>query len=209
MDLRVTYLREVLPVTKMVDVPGPPHQLFLLGPEVSRVVDVEINGVRGYKFTVSGPRAIVVDLPPLFTFRTVAVLGREMGKLLDAVIHIGFTTTDTEVEGLSKLVQDYVKCFFSTPGVDVFSKSWGGGGNQLVNAAYAKDGDIATACTAVVQRTNKLIFQRQLGNLSIPRSERLEKADIVRSQRSLDGQEWQLDIEIMNAEGRRVRAGIA
>lgn len=209
MDLRVTYFREVLPVSKMIEDPGPPHLLFLSGPQTERVVDVEVNGVRGFPFTVSGDRTLCVELPSLFTVRSVAALGRDMGSLTEALIHVGFTDSILDVDGLQLLVQNYLKCFLTSPGSDVFSKKWGGGGNKLVGMVYGKEGDITTAAAEAVRRTTQSIMSRQMSNLTLPRSERLASAKMVTSRLSLDDQTFLLDIEIRNQEGRTVRAGLS
>lgn len=208
MDFQVVQLRQVLPIARMVEVPGPPHTLVISGPASDQVTDVEVNGARGYPFQPLGDTSIEVTLPDLCTVRSLAVLGRTMGNLLEAALVLAYPTRPTTLSGMQLLVQMWVKEFLTTPGSDVFDREAGGGAGKIAGSANIVDVNITSNITIAVQRTNQSIIKRQSGNNTIPRSERLLSAEILQVSSSAADQTIKLDVEIKNQSGAIVRVGL-
>ena len=208
-DLRVVHLRRILPVSRVLDSPGPPHQLYVTGPEASEVAEVEINGARGYPWKIVSKRTIAIELPLEFLVRNIAVLSREMGDAREAEVFLGFTRNITVTRGIESLVQYWLKCFLSTPGSDPFSKSWGGGANDIIKKSFAQEGNLNSTSAVSVQRTNRLVVARQSTDMSIPRNERLAEAKLVSTRLSPDRTTFYLEINMTNQTGEQVRVGLS
>jgi hypothetical protein len=209
MDLRVIHLRKVLPVTRMLDVPGPPHVLYITGPEMEGAASVEINGNRGYSWRSVGPRMISVDLPLMFMIQTVAVLGQEMGTAREAEIFFGFTELMSMTSGIQKLAQDWLKRFLTTPGTDPFSRKSGGGGQEILKKSSAAEGLFNSALLIAVRSTNEQLIARQAIDIAMPSSEKLLNAKLLKVTVDPDRTGYTADIEILSQAGNRVQVGLA
>jgi len=209
MDLRVIHLRKILPIAKMLDVPGPPHRFYISGPSAAEVSAVEINGDQGYAWTAIGSNVVAIDLPHPFMVRTVAVLGREMGDAKEAECYFGFTKFLTTTRGLQKLVQDWLKCFLSTPGTDPFSLKWGGGGLGIVKRSSSAEGPYNSALAIAVRETTKQMIARQALDTNSPSSEKLLNAKLLKISMSADRTGYTADIEITSQAGTKARVGVS
>lgn len=208
-DLRVVHLRRILPVSRVLDVPGPPHLLYVTGPETADVADVEVNGGRGYTWRIEGRRTIAIELPLEFLVRNVAVLSREMGSAREAEVFLGYTPRVSSVSGIESLVQYWLKCFFTTPGSDPYSKTWGGGARDVVKKSFAQEGTLNSTAAIAVQRATRMVVARQSTDMSIPRDERLAEAKLVSTRLSPDRTTFHMDINMTNQAGARVRVGLS
>jgi len=206
-DLQVIQLRQVLSITRMVEVPGPPHLLYVYGPPTDQVTDVEVNGRRGYSFTTQGD-AVVVTLPNLMVVRTIAVLGRIMGGVKEAAVVHGFPPHPGLLSGMQLLVQMFIKELLTTPGSDVFSPGSGGGARKIVGSKVISNADLTTSIALALQRTAAAIQKKQAGNLTIPRPERLLSATLIRAQVSPGDESVTVDVELRNQAGVVVRVGL-
>jgi hypothetical protein len=209
MDIKVTHLRRVLPVSKTLDVPGPPHEFYISGPLAREVADVEINGVRGYVFRVVNSTTIAVTLPKAFNVKTLAILSTELGDAREAEVFFGFTPHISLVSGVQALAQYWLKCFLSSPGADAFSRSWGGAGRGAISKTFQQEGDFNSNIAIAVRRTNRQVMSRQASALYLPRNERLLDAKLIRAARKSNSETYEVDIEITNQAREVVRAGVA
>lgn len=208
MDLRVVHLRKVLSVARMLDVPGPPHRLYLSGSEMSAVSAVEINGNRGYAWTQVSEGVIAVELPPVFYVQSVAVLGQDMGSVREAEVFFGYTSVLSMMSGLQKLVQDWLKCFLTSPGSDPFNRPGGGGAQDIFKQATAAEGPFSSALSIAIRRTNEQLIARQAVDVTLPRNEKFLDARLVRIALLPDRTGFLPDIEIVSQTGRRARLGL-
>lgn len=208
MDLRVVHLRKILPISQMLDVPGPPHRLYISGIPADEVSDVEINGDRGYTWETTGARVIAVELPRLFRVQTVAVLGRELGDAKSAECYLGFTTFPSFTKGLQKLAQEYLRVFLTTPGSDPYSTRRGGGGQEILQRETAAEGIYSSAMAVAVRETTKQIITRQAADMALPRDERLLSARLLRVTAFPDRTGYTADIEIQSQSGTSARLNV-
>lgn len=208
MDLRIVHLRQVFAVSKMLDVPGPPHLLYLSGPDSVQVAEVDINGVRGYAFDIIDRRTVAVHLPENYFIQSVSILGREMGSAKEAEVFVGFTNQITQISGIQALAQYWLKCLLTTPGSDPWSK-WGGAGRLALTRNTAQEGDYNSSLSMAVSRTNKQVVSRQAPAMWLPRDERLLSAKLARVSRDPRSGEYTADIDITSQAMQTVRAGVA
>jgi hypothetical protein len=154
----------------------------VLGGKMNRATEITYNGVQVEEWVVSSDTRLIVKIPP-------SQVGRELTEILvlasvqftdqDALIELGISRPFRTVEGIDRLVQQWVMTFLTTPGSDIFSPSSGGGARSFIGKTNSGNAAPTADIAIAVDRTKTQILKAQAGNSAIPPSERLLTASLV------------------------------
>jgi hypothetical protein len=182
LDLRVTVAVDVLQVTRM----GTSERVGyvrLSGPNLGTASEVQINSAVTTDIIVVSEHQIDVAVPvDLFRvpIRNVEVKSYNYTGRARANLEFELDPEAPTVEGLAKLVQNFVCLLYQTPGSDAFHQDEGGGLRSILGKAVdVKDrSTYATPIVTAVDRT-RTQMQRSHAVTKVPLSERLRDVTIT------------------------------
>ena len=209
MDIQVTYLRDVLRVDSVTNVPGMfPRTLDIRGPDFRSVERLEINEEPSPSFAVVSSKQILAQVPESqekSLIRTLAVLSSRFTRTEVSQIKFEFTNNPKRLVGLQKLVQNFLLYLLRTPGSDAWYQNTGGGVLKLIGAYYSKNnaGGVTAAFTTAVSRTRTQLVSLQAANPRLTDTEKLAAANVLSA--SFDTQQTALvaRVELINQAGER------
>lgn len=179
-DFQAVALLEVAPVKSAQLVSLNPLVFLFRGGDYSKVSKVLFDGVESPHFQLRGSSALLAEVPVSKTgnlFRTVSVITTEFTGAPTSVIL--YEAQPWLVDGLFKLLQQFVTLLLTTPGTDRFHPEWGGGLKLLIGANTGTSdipyvlGHISTAverCAEAMvqsQSTHKLDDAERLAGVEI------------------------------------------
>lgn len=154
-----------------------PPSILVLGKDLFKTVEVEVNGVLTTDFIVSDQGRLVVRIPesqvgqPLTSIQAYTSVSTDYAS---AEVSFGITAPFRTVRGIDRLVQAWLLLFFSTPGTDIFSKGSGGGARSLIGRSTDANHQSAAADLALcIDRTRVEMLRLQSGAIGVPMDERL------------------------------------
>lgn len=177
-DLRVIKARVTLIVRSVTPVRGfSPPAMLVVGENLNRAESVEINGITAEEFSIMAVNRLVVRIPesqrgqPLVSVRVFSETTADAG---DAIFDFGVSRPVRDIEGMDRLVQQWLLLFMSSPGSDIFDQTSGGGGRQIVGGPVdASHNSAASDLAMAVARTNAELLRKQSGSMGLPAEERL------------------------------------
>jgi len=184
MDLRVIKILDVLPITRVDLADYSPQTLALSGRSFQYTQSVFVNDLSmplrttaAFGYTVISPNLIHVELPAAMSDQVISkiiVLGNT--SILYETSSIEFSLVSiTPVQGISGVVQQFLKLFLTTPGTDLFNRSSGGGIKNMAGITLndpARQG-IAVKLMVAAKKCTEEIRASQSICTSIPPEERL------------------------------------
>lgn len=112
--------------------------------------------------------------------RYVALIAVETESSSETVLRIGLGSVPSEVEGVDRLIQLYVKVLYQTAGSDIFYPDIGGGLLRLKRRGTTGDMNVLSAeVAASVRKAERDVKALQAG-MTLPANERLVKMDILK-----------------------------
>lgn len=185
MDIQVTYLRDVLRITKVTNVPGvEPRMIDIRGPDFRSVLRIEINEEEAPSFVVLNKRRIVVQVPDSqqdSVIRTITALSTTFTATESSLVRFEFTNNPRKLEGLQKMMQTFLLYLLRTPGTDAWFPNSGGGIQRLVGGNYGRSnvGSITADFTLSVSRVRSQIVSLQSSNTRLDPDEKLAAANVL------------------------------
>jgi len=182
-DLRVVQAKAILRVTSVAPVRGfNPPAIIVLGEKFNVADEVVYNGIEVTEFLIASSTRIVARIPPSqvgLALSDIRVLAPVQAAKADSIVSLGLSTPIRAVDGVDRLVQEFLLVFFTTPGSDLFDPAAGGGGRALIgrNSQGAGHGAVSSLSMAV-DRSRQEILRKQSKNSKIPPSERLLSASL-------------------------------
>jgi hypothetical protein len=193
--------------------PGPPRVVDVTGADFRSVDEVLINRIASEDVVVLSKTRLVAQVPDsLLSHRvlSVTILSRRLTLSSKSMLRFRLSRTPGKVSGVLRLVQKFLKILFTTPGSDIFNRQIGGGALRNVGATFGVEegGDVINNLVIAIDTASRQITALQSRNPSLPRSERLLSAKILRA--SFNKEEGALDIavEITNQSGEAAMANL-
>ena len=184
-DLQVTYLRDIVNVVSVTNVPGSsPRMLDVRGPDFSSVAKVEIDEIQAPSYVVMSKTRLLVQVPDSMQdtlITSVNVLSSRLTAAERSQVYFEFTNNPQKVSGIQKLVQTFLLYLMRTPGTDAWAPNTGGGIQGLVGAHFAKNatGGITAAFTLAVSRVRSQIISIQARNPRLAADEKLAASNVL------------------------------
>jgi hypothetical protein len=114
------------------------------------------------------------------------------------------------VSGILKLVQQFLRLLFTTPGTDIFSPSMGGAALRNVGTTFSagRGGSIVGDFVLAVKTTNKQMVAIQSRNPRLPRDERLLSATVSSAAFDQSTTSLIVSVEILSQAGSAALANV-
>jgi hypothetical protein len=183
-DLRVVTAKVALTVTSVSPIRGfLPPSVMVLGDRLNLATEILYNQVVVDEYIIQSPNRIVARIPPSqvgYPLTDFSVLCPVPLAKQDALVTLGIRKPIKTVEGIDRLVQNWILVFLSTPGSDIFNPTSGGGAMSMIGKNdQTVDGGITANMATAVMATKSQILKAQATNSRIPPSERLLSCSLV------------------------------
>jgi len=214
MDIQVVYLRDVLNVTSVTNVPDMvPRTLDVRGPDFRSVDRVEVNEEDSPSFIVMSSKRILAQVPPSQeqqAIRSISVLSSRFTKTDRSQVKFEFTNHPKRATGLIKLIQTFLLYLMRTPGTDAWYPNSGGGVMRLIGSTFSRNqtGGVAADFTTAVSRTRTQIMALQASRPRLASSEKLAGAQVLQAIFSPEQTALLARVELSNQSGERAIVGL-
>jgi hypothetical protein len=214
MDLQVTYLRDVLSVDSVDEVPNvTPRTLDVRGPNFKNVVKIEINEEEVPSYVIMSKNRVLVQVPESQekeVIRTIAVLSNDFTKTKSSQVKFELTNQPQKVSGLRKLIQSFLLYLLRTPGTDAWYPQSGGGVQKIVGAHFSKSnvGGVTAAFTTAVSRVKRQLISLQASNSRLSASEKLGSVTVLSAVFNAQQTALVARVELVSQSGQRAIVGL-
>lgn len=176
-DIRVVRAKVLLKIANVTPIRDfVPPAILILGEKMDIAEEVFFNNVQVTEFIALNNEKMIARIPPSQVGKRLDSLEVRTSVRLaqrDAQVTLGVDRPIRTIEGIDRLVQEFVLVFLTTPGSDIFNKKSGGGALAIIGKPVSgKDGAMADLSVAV-ERTRSQLIAAQAQNTKIPASERL------------------------------------
>lgn len=160
----------------------PSTRISLSGRNFLSAEEVKLNG-NLVAFEVVGDRRIEIDLPESLEneyLRTVTVLSGTFTGREASVMEFKAGSHLRKVTGLLKIMQQFIKVMMTTPGSDIFHKTYGGGLLSVLstNIDYDNSAPMIGQILTALSRTSKQIISAQSAK-RLPADEKLKSVVLL------------------------------
>ena len=183
-DLKVVYLRDVAPISNVTET-NVFNILRVHGKNFFKAAEVRINGI-ATTFLTESDNSMLVDIPArvgdITSVEFIDILAAELTEVsVRNRLEFALTGGPRTTSGLQKLVQQFLKILFTTPGSNIYYPNQGGGALRLLgNTADATGENLLVAFSEAVQRASDQITSEQRST-DIATDEKLLEASVVSS----------------------------
>jgi hypothetical protein len=160
----------------------PSTRISLTGRNFLSAEEVKLNG-NLVDFEVVGDRRIEIELPESMEseyIRTVTVLSSSFTGREASVMEFVAGSHLRKVTGLLKAMQQFIKVMMTSPGTDIFHKTYGGGllSTLSTNLDYENSAPMIGQILASLSRTSKQIISSQASK-RLPADEKLKSVVLL------------------------------
>jgi hypothetical protein len=214
MDIQVIYMRDVLTVSSITNVPNMvPRTLDVRGPDFRGVTKVEVNEEEAPSFVVTSSKRILVQVPSSqerAVIKSIAVLSDTFTKKDKSQVRFELTNNPKKVDGLMRLIQIFLLHLLRTPGTDAWYPNSGGGIQKLVGSYFSKNnsGAVTAAFTLAVGRTRSQIISMQAGDPRVSADEKLATVNVLSASFSVAQTALLARVELVSQSGKRAAVGL-
>lgn len=183
-DLLTISPQQVIQLTQIRVIPGPPRAVAVRGEDFRSVDEVIINQVPSPDVVIVDKHNLLAQVPDsalLDRINEVEVLSKRLVLSDRSQLRIRIGKTPGRATGILKLMQLFLKILFTTPGRDIFAPNIGGGALKNVGATFGagEGSDIVNDFIIAVDTTSRQIIAIQGRDSSLPRDERLLGAKVL------------------------------
>lgn len=214
MDIQVTYLRDVLRITKVTNIPNmDPRTIDVRGPDFRSVLRVEINEEESPSFVVLNKRRMIVQVPDSqqeSVIRTITALSNTFTATESSLVRFEFTKNPRKLGGLQKMMQTFLLYLLRTPGTDAWYPNSGGGIQRLVGGNFGRSnvGSITADFTLSVSRVRSQIVSLQSSNIRLDPDEKLAAANVLSAVYNKQLTGLVARVELISQSGNRAIASL-
>jgi phage baseplate assembly protein W len=167
--------------------------------------------VRSPEFIVLSPRRILAQVPRnqrSASIESVVVITADDVRAPKAIVSFLAIAPRAQVaEGLSRLVQSYLKILFTTPGRDIFLPGLGGGLLSLVGEANTP-ANLKAASKIAISNTQSQLVRIQSQDPRLTNEERLKSATLLSSEFDPRNGTLSLRVRLKSVAGNAADAGV-
>lgn len=212
-DLQVCFPQEAVLLNQVRLIAMPVRSVDVLGSDFSSVDDVFINDIRSPDVVVLSRTRLLAQVPPslgVSPILSVQVLSKRLTITPRSVLRFRISDRPGKISGLQRLVQLFLKVLLTTPGSDIFNKRLGAGALRNVGTTFGSDegGDIVNDFIIAVGQAARQLVAIQSRNTSLPQSERLLRAKVVRAGFNADAGGLDVTVEILSQTGEFAQANV-
>jgi hypothetical protein len=208
MDIRVIQLTDILPIHKIEKTALQTPSLKITGEGFLTAMSVTINNVNSPDFAILSDTVIICQIPKLNErISNVVVQGRNATNTKrDSIIKIGLTDSIGITEGMSKLVQSFIKILLTRKGSSAFDPEMGSRFRDLMGMSINDNEVLEPLINQTITDVEQYILDTQ--SSALPVDERLLKVQITDIQYNLKEQGVSVSVMIYNANNQAVGTNI-
>jgi len=184
-DLQVIEIRDLLKVTSYAYVANSnPPSMLIRGVDFSSAQEVFINEAKSPDVVVTSMNVLLAQIPETqinSPIRSLIISSSRLTRTDRSHIVFRIGDTPSTVDGLTRLIQMFLKLMLQSPGTDIFSKLSGGGmlgalGKLMTNPSSSS---LVADFNLSVSRARQQILALQARNPKLSMSERLLYARVI------------------------------
>ena len=161
-----------------------PPSIQITGPDLTSVIEIQINGSKSSSFIVASKTKIVAQIPAGSVgqvINDVVAVSSDFTASLSSLISFEISDSPKKVSGIKALMQMWLKILLSTPGFDAFVKNLGGGAQKYVGSSYSASmsSAITGSFAVAVQQTTNQVLALQARQTRLPDDERLLTTELL------------------------------
>lgn len=212
-DFQVVFPQQVIQLTSVRVIAGPPPAIVVLGKDFRYVDAVEINNLESPNVVVNSKTQLTAQLPEIVVggvVESVMVTSRNLTVTPRSMIQFKIGNVASKVSGILRLVQIFLKILLTAPGTDIFSQPVGGDALRNLGRTFGKSqsGTIVSDFVVAVQTTSRQIISIQGRNPAVPRDERLLSASVLSASYSQQELGLFVSVKITSQAGQEALANI-
>jgi hypothetical protein len=212
-DLQSIEPQQVVNLSQVAVLPGPPRTVVVIGDDFSSVDQVLINQVASPEVVILSRNKLLAQVPATSSLErvsSVVVLSKRLVLSAESQLSFRIGRTPGRSTGTLRLLQLFLKVLLTTPGRDIFSPRIGGGALKNIGSTFGsgQSGSIVNDFVIAVDTTSRQIVAIQGKDSSIPREERLLGAKVLSAtfNRNLGGID--AAVQITSQAGRQATANV-
>jgi hypothetical protein len=183
LDLKVTYIQDVLNVSEATVLNTVPKTIDIRGSDFRSAAMVRINGDLAPSFTVHSDSRLTAFIPSEQqneSVNDIAVISGTFTAKNRSLVSLELGSNPQLTSGLFRLMQRFILLLLRNPGTDILNPESGGGMGKL-SAQFSMGAQSVTAAdiALAVTRTKKQILKLQATNPYLKTSERLADAELL------------------------------
>jgi hypothetical protein len=185
MDLQFIQFNDTVDLSEVQIIPNfYPPTIQITGPDLTSVIEVQINGSKTPSFVVASSNKILAQIPAGAVgqvISSVVAISSDFTASLRSLLTFEIGDNPGEVSGIKALMQMWLKILLTTPGFDAFTKNLGGGAQQYVGSSYAASmsSSINASFAIAVQQTTNQVLALQAQQTRLPDDERLLTTEML------------------------------
>jgi len=185
MDLQFIQFNDAVDLSEVSIIPDfIPSSLQIVGPDLTSVIEVQINGSKSLSFVVASGTKIIAQIPTSAVgqvINDVVAISSDFTASLRSLISFEIGDNPKKVSGLKALIQMWLKVLLATPGFDSFTKNLGGGAQKYIGSSYAASmsSSISASFAIAVQQTTNQVLALQARQTRLPDDERLLTTEML------------------------------
>lgn len=211
-DLQIIFPQELVPVSTVTLTSLLPPTLRVIGRDFRAVDEVLINDRAAPGVIILSRTALLCGLPqdlPPVAVSSVKVTSRTLALTDTSRIRFKLGRVPSKTTGILRLMQLFLKVFFTTPGTDIFNKGLGGGALKIIGSASGRDGSgLVGDVFVAVATTERQVIAIQGRQQQTPPEERLLAARVTEARFSHAEAALMATIELTNQTGRAALANL-
>jgi hypothetical protein len=214
-DLQTVLPQDVIPISRTrLTTLGGLRALELIGEDFRSVDEVRINDLESPDFVILGKNRLLAQLPDQLQDNpdvySVFVLSRTFTITTKSLLRFRIGDTPGQVSGIMRLVQLFVKLLLSNIGSDITNKRLGGNALRNVGSTFTSEEirEIKADFAIAVDTVSRTIIGLQSRNGTLPRNERLLKAQLVGATYSKSTSSLFVNIEVLSQAGNSARMNL-
>lgn len=185
MDLQFIQFNDAVDLSEVSIIPNfVPPSVQITGPDLTSVIEIQINGSKTPSFVVASGTKIIAQIPGSAVgqvINSVVAISSDFTASLSSLISFEIGDNPGKVSGLKALIQMWLKELLTTPGFDSFAKNLGGGAQQYIGSSYAASmsSSISASFAIAVQQTTNQVLALQARQTRLPDDERLLTTEML------------------------------
>lgn len=184
-DLQVIEIRDILRLTGVSYVQGSdPQTLLIQGQDFTHAQEVYVNEAKCPNVIISSSTALLAQVPETQVsapIRTIVVVSGRLTRTDRSQIDFRIGDTPATVDGLTRLIQTFLKLMLQGPGTDIFAPKVGGGLLRSLGQSVSSptSSTMVADFALAVNRARQQLLALQSNNTRLSMSERLLYANMV------------------------------
>ncbi len=181
-DIKVARLKNALTLSKITRISNNPPVLKLEGEKFNTATDIIMDGVYCHQWISISDKEILASVPATFSNKTIASIAVVTEELIPNTPNLIFFEAGPRVksvEGIQKLIQNFVKILMQSPSSNKFQAVGGGllklSGMNMVSDDRTARSDIING----ISRAKNYLLTAQAPNKQLPLAEKLLDVQVL------------------------------